>query len=224
MRTRRMLTKLRAMSADEISYRLRGKVHEQIDRIRAFVHRDGVPLFKVPHLYLTRDYLAAEPSRRFFSAGAQQKARSLAQMEFPEWIATVTQEADRICEKKLVLFGHAEVHLGAVIDWSTDPISGQAWPRRFWSTYDLVGNPEAGDPKVVHEINRHQHLVTLARAYVYTEDERYASVAVAQMDSWIDQNPPGMGINWTSSLEVALRALSWMWALFLLLPSRHLDD
>src|SRR5688572_23847435 len=224
MRTRRILGKLRAMSADEIAYRLRGKAREQIDRIRASVHPQGVPLFKVPHPYLTRDYLEAEPARRFFSAGSQQKLRTLAQMEFPDWIGAATAEADRICERKLRLFGHADVQLGAVMDWSSDPVSGQTWPRRFWATYDLVANPEGGDPKVVHEINRHQHLVTLARAYVYTEDERYASVAVAQMDSWIDQNPPGIGINWTSSLEIALRALSWMWALFLLLPSRHMDD
>jgi hypothetical protein len=212
------------MSADEISYRLRASVREQSDRFRAFVHGNGVPLFKVPHPYLTRDYLAAEPTRRFFSAGSQQKLRSLVQMEFPDWIAAVTQEADRICEGKLRLFGHAEVDLGAVIDWSADPISGKKWPKRFWTTYDLVGNPEGGDPKVVHEINRHQHLVTLARAYAYTEDERYANAAIAQMESWIEQNPPGIGVNWTSSLEVALRALSWMWALFLLLPSRHIDD
>jgi hypothetical protein len=212
------------MSPDEICYRLRVKAREHIDRLRASVRRNGVPLFKVPGPYLTRDYLAAEPARRFFSAGSQHKLRSLVQTEFPDWIATVTAEADRICDRKLRLFGHAEVYLGAVIDWSADPISGQTWPRRFWTTYDLLGNPEGGDPKVVHEINRHQHLVTLARAYVYTEDERYASVAIAHMDSWIDQNPPGMGINWTSSLEIALRALSWMWSLFLLLPSRHMDD
>jgi hypothetical protein len=212
------------MSASEIAYRSRIKLREQFDRMRAFAHRDGVPLFKVPQPYLTRDYLAAEPTRRFFSASAQQKVRSLVQMEFPDWIDKVRTEADRICERKIHLFGHGEVYLGAVIDWSADPISGYTWPRRFWTTYDPVGNPEAGDAKVIHEINRHQHLVTLARAYVYTEDEKYASTAVALMDSWIDQNPPGIGINWTSSLEIAFRAISWMWTIFLLLPSRHMDD
>src|SRR5689334_11483954 len=108
MRTRRLLTKLRSMSADEISFRLRGKLHEQSDRLRAFIHKDGVPPFNVPQLYLTRDYLAAEPTRRFFSAGSPHKLRSFAQMEFPEWIASVTQEADRICERKLQLFGYKD--------------------------------------------------------------------------------------------------------------------
>ena len=29
----------------------------------------------------------------------------------------------------------------------------------------------------------------------------------------MDANPPKLGINWASSLEVSLRAISWLWAL-----------
>ena len=32
---------------------------------------------------------------------------------------------------------------------------------------------------------------------------------------WSRANPPGMGINWSSSLEVALRLIAWTWALVL---------
>ncbi len=42
------------------------------------------------------------------------------------------------------------------------------------------------------------------------------------MDRWIDQNPPSLGINWQSSLEIAIRSISWMWTIFLLLPSQSL--
>jgi hypothetical protein len=38
----------------------------------------------------------------------------------------------------------------------------------------------------------------------------------------MDANPPKLGINWTSSLEVALRAISWLWALHLLADSNVL--
>ena len=82
----------------------------------------------------------------------------------------------------------------------------------------------AGDPKVIHELNRHQHLVALAKAYFLTGDERYSREAIAQMESWIDQNPPSVGINWQSSLEIAIRSISWIWAIFLLLPSEPLTD
>ena len=30
----------------------------------------------------------------------------------------------------------------------------------------------------------------------------------------MDQNPPKLGINWASSLEVAFRSISWLWALY----------
>jgi len=77
------------------------------------------------------------------------------------------------------------------------------------------------DPKIIHELNRHQHLPRLAKAYLLTGDERYSSEAVAQLNIWIDQNPPGRGINWQSSLEIGIRAISWLWTIFPLLASRR---
>src|SRR5207248_11012647 len=79
------------------------------------------------------------------------------------------------------------------------------------------------DPKIIHELNRHQHLPRLARAYLLTEDERYAAEAVAQLNSWVEQNPRGRGINWQSSLEIAIRAVSWLWTVFPLLESASFD-
>src|SRR5262249_32782923 len=45
-----------------------------------------------------------------------------------------------------------------------------------------------------------------------------------QMESWIEQNPTWDGINWQSSLEIAIRSMSWLWTIFLLLPSQSLDE
>src|SRR5207245_11206527 len=33
------------------------------------------------------------------------------------------------------------------------------------------------------------------------------------LESWLAANPPLMGINWASMLELGLRSLSWMWAI-----------
>ena len=46
----------------------------------------------------------------------------------------------------------------------------------------------------------------------------FASAARA----WMRGNPPGHGINWTSSLEAALRVIAWSWALVLFRGSRAL--
>src|SRR5262249_20373968 len=52
-----------------------------------------------------------------------------------------------------------------------------------------------------------------------TGNEWYARTFVQDVRAWIRANPPGVGINWASSLEVALRLMSWCWALMLLRAS-----
>src|SRR5208283_5236598 len=70
-----------------------------------------------------------------------------------------------------------------------------------------------GDHKVTWELNRHQHLVTLAKAGLLSgnDNDKYVRELVAQWRSWIKANPYPLGINWASTLEVAFRSLSWIW-------------
>ncbi|MCX6623973.1 MAG: hypothetical protein NTY38_23510, partial [Acidobacteria bacterium] len=110
-----------------------------------------------------------------------------------------------------------------MIDWHRDPLTGRSWERRFWADYRPVHDSGGRDPKIIHELNRHQHLPRLAKAFLLTGDERYAGEAVAQLNGWIDQNPPGHGINWQSSLEIGIRVISWLWTIFPLLSSRSFD-
>jgi hypothetical protein len=210
------------MSGREIAHRCRGKVRASIDRVRTLA-RWNESFLKLPARFLTREYLEGEPARRFFFNGADETLAQLIETQFPEWIDRAIQEAGHILQGRVRLLGHGEIALGPVINWSANPVSGETCPRRYWADYDLVTNPEPGDPKVTYEMNRHQHLVTLGRAYTFTGDERYARAVVTQIDQWISQNPPGVGVNWHSSLEIAFRALSWMWALFLVLPSSSLQ-
>ena len=37
----------------------------------------------------------------------------------------------------------------------------------------------------------------------------------------MEQNPPGIGVNWSSSLEVSFRAISWIWAFHFFKDSEH---
>jgi hypothetical protein len=113
--------------------------------------------------------------------------------------------------------------LGDRIDWHRDPVSGHQWIKRFFADYDLVLNGSA-DAKVIHELNRQQHLPRLAKAFLVTGDERYAQEAVSQLETWIDQNDQWIGVNWHSSLEIAIRVLSWLWTIFMLTSSRALDE
>ncbi|HWP43369.1 MAG TPA: alginate lyase family protein, partial [Blastocatellia bacterium] len=108
--------------------------------------------------------------------------------------------------------GFKRLSFGDAIDWHLEPTTGRRAPLDHWSRIDYLNPDVAGDKKITWELNRHQHFVTLGQAYWLTDDERYADAFVSQATSWMDSNPPGRGINWASSLEVAFRAISWLWA------------
>ena len=226
------LQRLRAMSATEIGYRLHASLRMEFDRVRFHLNSFGAAEERLQQASMNKtlpvkSYLEEFPARRFcLPAGAdgRDRLRRLIEQHFPEWKLNAIAEANHLCEHQVELLGYGEVSLGREIDWHRDPVTGKNWPLRFWADYDLVNDFATGDPKTVHELNRHQHLPRLGKAFFLTGDESYAEEALRQISSWIDQNPAESGIHWHSSLEISLRAISWIWTLFFLLPARSLDE
>lgn len=108
------------------------------------------------------------------------------------------------------LFGN-RVNAQARNLWTTHPVTGIATPRDHWRSIQYMNGAGGGDVKLIWELNRHQPLVRLAQGYFVTNDEALAERAVALLDNWVQENPPGRGINWTSSLEIGFRAIAWCW-------------
>ena len=224
--------RLRAMSASEIGYRLHANLRLEFDRVRfhlgSFRNTERpIHQFSGKNTPPIKTYLQEFAARRFYlpaTLEGRERLRLLVEQQFPEWKLHAIAEAQRLCEHRVELLGYGEVSLGREIDWHRDPVTGRNWPLRFCADYDLVHDTATGDPKTIHEFNRHQHLSRLGKAFFLTADESYAEEALRQLLSWIDQNPPETGIHWHSSLEISLRAISWMWTLFFLLPARCLDE
>jgi hypothetical protein len=129
-----------------------------------------------------------------------------------DYVDATIEAADALCRHEFALFGTV-VRFGEIVPWQADPVSGKPWPVDFHTRVRIFdGNSGHGDVKYVWELNRHQFLPILGKAYRLTNDEKYASAGLALIDSWIDANPCNVGINWTSALEVAVRSLSWCWA------------
>ena len=97
-------------------------------------------------------------------------------------------------------------------NWHFEPVSRKSSPQVHWSRIDETDVEQTGDKKIVWELNRHQYFTVLGRAYWLTNDEKYAETFVAHLDNWIDANPRKIGVNWMSSLEIAFRSISWLWA------------
>ncbi len=214
----RKLRRLSEMRPREMAHRFCDKGYAELERLGVGL-RDPEVLAGLTF----KGYLTGPASRRFY-CGPRQNLRETIADQFPQWIDRAVKDADALCRHEIELLGYGKIRLGATINWNRDPISGRLWEKRFWTAYNPEFDNDGRDPKVIHELNRQQHLPRLAKAWYFTGDERYAEEAVEQIIGWIEQNPVGRTINWQSSLEIAIRSMSWIWALFLLLRSRALTE
>ena len=130
---------------------------------------------------------------------------------FAEGIVAI---ADQVLLHQFPLLGSV-VETEAQIHWRRDYQRGIETGLDYFRRIPYLDAARAGDHKIIWELNRHQHLVVLAQAYVLTGRGVFLEELVAQLESWIDDNPSLRGINWASALEVAFRAQSWIWVLHL---------
>lgn len=98
--------------------------------------------------------------------------------------------------------------------WRLDPVTGDFWPGADMASADIAYRHQRrlGSIKYVWEINRLQFLQPLGAHYALTGDERALGAIELCVDSWFAANPPFRGVNWSSGIEVALRAVSLIFA------------
>jgi hypothetical protein len=191
------------MDWEEISTRVGQALHKRGDLLR---HRLGM----APESVRMRERTA--PDGKFFFARAEAAGRAaIVRQHLPEQVAEIVREADEICQHCFRLLGYENLDYGPVIDWHLDRVHGKRAPLQPWFQIPFLEFAVVGDHKVIWELNRHQHLVTLAKAWQLARDEKYVRELIAQWRSWVKANPYPLGINWSSTLEVAFRSLSWVW-------------
>lgn len=156
------------------------------------------------------------PRRFFFKSADVPRYLKLLWQRMPQQTEAIIQSAEKICTHRFDLLGYQDLDYGRAIDWHLDAVHGKRAPRDLWFKIRYLDFASVGDAKVPWELSRHQHLVTLAKAYRFTDDDRFAVELIVQWRHWQKENPYPLGINWASSLEVAFRSLSWLWVYFLL--------
>ena len=189
------------------------------DRSRqAASHRGDALLAKLGHQRPSglRPGPSGRQGRFFFETGEVPQLVALLRERLPAEAEAIVIRAERILEHRFDLLGFEDLDYGKVIDWHLDKVHGKQAPRVPAFRVQYLDFEQVGDSKVTWELNRHQHLVVLAKAYLLTRDERFTNELIAQWYSWQEQNPYPIGINWSSSLEVAFRSLSWLWVRALL--------
>ena len=216
------LRRLRQMGLAEIAGRTRQEASKWWDRVApggATRKRGG----RVVDCVRQRERFRVAAPSRFFCGAADARTVALLADRAPDTMREVIAAAERAVAGRFDLLGYRGLSFGDPVDWRLDPVSGRRAPLVHWSRIDLLDAASLGDVKVVWELNRHQWLVQLGQAYRMTRDERYAQAFAARVTGWLESNPVGVGINWASSLEVALRLMAWCWALVLFSRSRMLS-
>ena len=91
---------------------------------------------------------------------------------FPEPPPGSLDQAEKICQHRFDLLGYKDLDFGTPIDWHFDPVHQKRAPRKPWHEIPFLDFDRIGDHKVIWELNRHQHLVTLAQAGFPRRDAR----------------------------------------------------
>jgi len=172
-----------------------------------------------------RPHLALGGGQRGVFFFQPQKIENLLQIirqRLPEQAEDIVRRANKICSHHFDLLGYQDLDYGEQVNWHLDAVHWKTAPRKPFHRIKYLDFAEVGDSKITWELNRHQHLVTLGKAYRLTGNDRFAEEIVSQWRSWHAQNPYPIGINWASSLEVAFRSLSWIWTHALLEGTRFL--
>ena len=230
------VSRLADMDREELRFRFACEARKIAGRLRYAIHppqwersalagvldpREGPLVARAAEAARRHDYLGAHRvlAEHFTSrhsnwplkARNREALTSDIRRHFPDAAGAARERAGRILDGRHDLLGYRDVAVGNPPDWHADAIHGRRAPLCHWAAVPYL-DPDGGDHKIIWETNRHQHFVTLGSAYWLTGDSRYREAFIAHLEDWLRANPPLRGMNWSSMLELAFRAMSWTWA------------
>jgi len=124
--------------------------------------------------------------------------------------------ADNAIKGNILCFSKWIGHFNTPIDWHYNPRRKVSWPKDVYWSKVMQFERKCGDIKLTWEVNRFPHSYYFVRAYVLTNDSKYVEAFTEQLKSWEENNPYDYGVNWSSGQEIAIRALSWIYALYMM--------
>jgi Heparinase II/III-like protein/Heparinase II/III N-terminus len=204
------------MDREELGDRVRQELSKRQDGILSSLGFDFAAI--------SRNSSVSKSGNFFFGPDSIDSLLAVLRQRLSGQAEQIVHQAEKICQHRFDLLGYEDLDYGSVIDWHVDPVHGKRAPQRLFYKVRYLDFEEAGDSKITWELNRHQHFVTLAKAYRLTGNLRFADEILRQWRQWQADNPYPVGINWASSLEAAFRSLSWIWTCHLLEGSRGLRD
>lgn len=172
------------------------------------------------------EHFRSRSTPKFFSGfeAPLEKLSEIPAKQFPAESSALLQSARVIVtDHRWPLLGYGALNFGPEIEWLRDPVSGAQWPPDCHGHVSFT-RVAGADVRVLWELNRMGHLITLGRAYAVTGDEGFAEEFFVQVEGWKDQNRLGFGPNWSCAMEVSLRAMNLLAAFQLLRGARSVTE
>jgi hypothetical protein len=194
--------RLRAMSPDEVRWRL----HER-SLLRAEAGRAGRESY-APLAAPRGDALRAALAASLAPLVPPTSWRDALRGEFSAHRAHLEGAAREARAGRVAIYARV-YDAGVPTRWRTDPKSGAETPARAAARLDYRDRAISGNARRIWELNRHHHLAEAAQWAWAAEDTGTGRWVAQQLSDWCAKNPPLVGVNWTSALELAIRTLAW---------------
>src|SRR5581483_8434674 len=206
------------------------------ERLTRLWPRKAASTTALPACPITAEWWHRRRSRTLLYPTLDQRAVEALAARDPERVDATRAAADRLLRHEFDLLGSGPfvpndpdrpVRDGyAPIDWYLDPVRRLRFPagvpHKEWNLLQM--RPGNADVKYPRELARCQHWPTLAQAFRFTGDDRFAVEIARELDDFVEANPTGVGVNWTCTMDVGLRVVSWTIALESVCAGAALSD
>jgi hypothetical protein len=160
----------------------------------------------------------------FFTSADFRKYREALKLHFADSCDRIISRASDVVNNRFNFLGTGDLLLDEDLDWHVDFKSGKRWPVRHYSRLPIADVDGNKDVKIPWELSRLQFFTNLGRAYWLTGDDKYAEKFKTLLSDWEKKNPVDKGINWTCSMEVAIRAINIIWGIYFFAGAETIDD
>ena len=213
-----MFRKLKHKSVDELWFRARTLVEKKVEKLLFKPDAWKQMVENIPMPASAEEFFQHPRRANFFFYPQRQACREMYVNELPDDLQESLRRADQFMRLEFDMLG-AQFSFQERIPWHVNPATGREYPKAFYQDITIFSDDGKTDIKHVWEINRHQYFIELAKAYFLTGKDVYAQHVMDLFEDWVNENPYKIGVNWTSALEVAVRAYSWIWSLYFLADS-----
>lgn len=120
----------------------------------------------------------------------------------------ILQQSEGVLRNNILSISGDPIFVGNFINWNKDYLNNFIWENSHYSVLKTKDFTNSSDVKNVWEFSRFYFITTLAKALYITNETKYFSKIDELIAEWERQNPINQSINWTVSMEVAIRSVN----------------